>query len=561
MRSFIIRNITLLCLLVGAMTVLAQQKATLPCTFEPTMPKYEIRAVWLATIGGIDWPHSYKQEPQKKELCQILDSLKKVGINTVIMQARVRATTIYSSSLEPWDGCITGTPGKSPGYDPLAFAIDECHKRGMQLHAWVVTIPVGKWNGLGCSELRRNMPGLIKKIGEEGFMDPESEQTGEYLAKVCGEIVDKYDVDGIHLDYIRYPEKWKLRVSRSKGREYITNIVKAISKEVKTKKPWVMLSCSPIGKHDDLLRYRSNGWNARTAVCQDAQQWLSDGLMDALFPMMYFRNNQFFPFAIDWQEHANGRLVVPGLGIYFMDPREGNWKLGDVTRQLYVSRGLGIGHCFFRSDFLTRNTADLYSFMKHFNTLPALVPPMTWCSKQQPKTPTLIGINKDGRLEWENDSEVDSLDYVYNVYASSSFPVDVTNANNLMVTRLKSNSLLIDNKRIVNYAVTAQDRFGNESRPAQLRRLHATTEKPDVEPMVCIVDKTLRLPARPNTLDAYDIIIETIAGKRVAVLPYRSDSLDVSFLDEGCYQWRTLGKKKKRNHRMGFFNIKRSDLP
>ena len=111
-------------------------------------PKYESRAVWLTTIGGIDWPHSYAQssrtiQKQQEELCTILDQLQQAGVNQVLLQTRIRATTLYPSSLEPWDGCLSGIPGKSPGYDALDFAIDECHRRGMELHAWIVTLPIG----------------------------------------------------------------------------------------------------------------------------------------------------------------------------------------------------------------------------------------------------------------------------------------------------------------------------------------------------------------------------------------------------------------------------------
>ncbi len=136
-------------------------------TFSGPQPKHEVRAVWLTTIGGLDWPHSYAQsarsiEKQKQEMRHILDRLQQAGINTVLLQTRIRATTIYPSQLEPWDGCLSGCPGKSPGYDALKFAIDECHRRGMELHAWVVAIPVGKWDGLGCRTLRRRYPKLIK---------------------------------------------------------------------------------------------------------------------------------------------------------------------------------------------------------------------------------------------------------------------------------------------------------------------------------------------------------------------------------------------------------------
>ena len=239
-------------------------------------PKREVRAVWLTTIGGLDWPHCYSQhnssmQRQKQELTNILDKLQKAGINTVLLQTRVRGTMIYPSEYEPWDGCLSGFPGKSPGYDPLEFAINECHKRGMELHAWVVTIPVGKWNSLGCKRLRQRFPGVIRNIADEGYMNPEMPETANYLAKLCKEITENYDIDGINLDYIRYPETWKIKVSGNQGRRYITNIVETISKEVKSIKPWVKMSCSPIGKADDLTRYWSHGWNARNAVCQDAQ--------------------------------------------------------------------------------------------------------------------------------------------------------------------------------------------------------------------------------------------------------------------------------------------------
>ena len=174
--------------------------------------------MWLTTIGGLDWPRTYATntstiEMQKAELRQILDDYQRAGINTVLLQARVRATTIYPSKYEPWDGCVSGQPGRAPGYDPLAFASEECHRRGMELHAWVVTIPIGKWTSYGCNRLRKKYPSLVKKIGVEGYMDPEKIQTATYLADMCQEIVERYDVDGIHLDYIRYPEAWKQKVS------------------------------------------------------------------------------------------------------------------------------------------------------------------------------------------------------------------------------------------------------------------------------------------------------------------------------------------------------------
>ena len=440
-------------------------------------PKYEMRAVWLTTIGGIDWPQTHATtsstiERQKKELTTILDQLQQANINTVLLQARVRATTIFPSGREPWDACLSGKAGVSPGYDALQFAIDECHKRGMQCHAWIVTIPVGKWNSLGCKQLRQKYPKLIVKIGDEGYMNPEKAETGDYLAQFCREVTQRYDVDGIHLDYIRYPETWKLKVSRQQGRQYITGIVRKIHQAVKAEKPWVMLSCSPIGKYDDLSRYRSGGWNANTTVCQDAQGWLRDGLMDALFPMMYFQGDNFFPFAVNWKEYAYGRLVVPGLAAYMLHPKERNWPIDVIQREMYVLREQGMGHAFFRSKFLTDNTKGLYTFTKDFNREPALVPPMSWYGKRAPSSPLKLrhqrGMKAD-RLVWEQPRDYSGGDYLlYNIYASADYPVDITDARNIIATRQRASYLTVSHGgQALNYAVTAVDRYGNESAPVQ----------------------------------------------------------------------------------------------
>lgn len=178
-------------------------------------PKHEIRAVWLATIGGIDWPRTKVNgdsniEYQKKELTDILDRLQQANINTVILQTRIRGSVIYPSSYEPWDECLTGHSGKAPGYDPLLFAIEECHKRGMELHAWVVCIPLGKQQkqkNFGQQSIIKKHPSLCKSASGEVFMIPGQSGTAEYIASLCREIAEKYDVDGISLDYIRYPEK------------------------------------------------------------------------------------------------------------------------------------------------------------------------------------------------------------------------------------------------------------------------------------------------------------------------------------------------------------------
>lgn len=533
-------------------------------------PKYEVRAVWLTTIGGIDWPHSYAQsersaEKQKEELRAILDRLQKANINTVLLQTRIRATTIYPSQYEPWDGCLSGFPGKSPGYDALQFAIDECHKRGMEVHAWVVTIPVGKWNSYGCRQLRKRFPRLIKRIDQDGYMDPEATQTGCYLAEMCREIVQRYDVDGIHLDYIRYPETWKFRISKDQARGNITRIVEKIHQAVKKEKPWVKMSCSPIGKFDDLSRYWSHGWNAYTKVAQDAQAWLKEGLMDELFPMMYFRGDQFFPFAIDWKEHSYGKIIAPGLGIYFLDPKEGKWNISDITSELYHLRNIGEGHAFFRNKFLLDNHQGVYDFVTaHFNRYPALVPPMTWESNKRPQQPVTLFIEEnegtttlrwDNSLQYEDGTAIKTPSIYNNVYASKEYPVDVHDARNLILTRTTRRQLKTRTGNTPTYyAVTTTDGFGNESRAKQLNQTAVvkTTTRYGKACKLTTTGESIILPSSIHETDCQYIIVKNMQEQAVYITKPQNRKINIKKIKEGIY---TLNCVNYRNieHTLGTF--------
>nr|WP_315347330.1 family 10 glycosylhydrolase [Hoylesella enoeca] len=523
-------------------------------------PKYEVRAVWLTTIGGLDWPHCYARSQQsaakqQRELCHTLDRLKQAGINTVLMQTRIRGTMIYPSQYEPWDGCLSGIPGQSPGYDALKFAVDQCHKRGMEIQAWVVTVPVGKWDGMGCRRLRQRLPGLIRRIGAEGYMNPEDTRTSSWLADICDELTSNYDIDGIHLDYIRYPETWPIKISRDRARAHITNIVRTVYTRIKARKPWVKLSCSPVGKHDDLSRFWSHGWNAYTKVCQDAQGWLRAGIMDELFPMMYFQGNQFYPFAIDWAEQSNGRIIAPGLGTYFLSPREADWPLETITREMELLRRWRLGFAHFRSRFFTENVKGIYDFTAdEFDRSPALIPAMTWIHATRPMPPTSIGMavspgSTSTILSWQGARDRSDGPYLlYNVYSSRVYPVDITDADNLIAVRLQSTSIelpAVKGQRY--YAVTAVDRYGNESEPIQMPQPQAETAAGDLLPCD---GQTLRLPQKSPTMDADLIAIETLQGAIIATRPYRGVSIDIRDLPAGIYVIRSLNAQGV-SHRLG----------
>lgn len=465
----------------------------------PAQPKHEIRATWLTTLGGMDWPRSKAGNAsgirrQQKELCDLLDRLKAAGLNTVLLQTRLRGDLIYPSAIETFAESLTGHTGRNPGYDPLAFAIEECHKRGMELHAWMVTIPAGNTRQvqlLGRNSVVRKNRSICKLYQGNWYLDPGNPETKEYLSRIVKEITSRYDIDGIHFDYIRYPEQADKFPDKDTYRKYgrgkelqqwrrdnITEIVRRLYTDIKALKPWVKVSSSPIGKYRDTSRYPSRGWNAYHIVYQDAQKWLKEGIHDALFPMMYFQGNNFYPFALDWKENCGNRWVVPGLGIYFLSPREQDWPLDEIVRQLHFTRQIQLnGQAYFRNRFVLDNTKGLLDeLQENFYTTPALVPPMTWADSIAPSAPSLPSLRMlpDGKLHmsWQPSTDNGTGGITYHLYASDTYPVATTDARNLLETGLPHTEYEYApvspwrQKRY--FAVTAADRFGNESAPLEL---------------------------------------------------------------------------------------------
>jgi len=463
---------------------------------QPSFSLKEYRAVWLTTNLGLDWPRRPANSAedvrrQKRSLCEMLDRLQECGINTVLFQSRLRGTTAYASAIEPWDEAFAGKVGKAPAYDPLAFATEECHRRGMEIHAWVVAFPVQRVSTarqLGAKALHRLHPGLCQKCGEQYIMNPGMPETAGYLARICREIAENYDVDGIHLDYIRYPEKGiafddektfrKYGAGQTKSAWRTANVdrcVQAVHDAIKAVRPWIKISCSPIGKYSDLTRQSSRGWNARDAVSQDAQRWLEKGWMDMLFPMMYFDGDNFYPFLADWREHDAGRPIVPGLGIWFLDKKERDWPLSAIQRQMSVSRLAGLGGaCFFRAKHLLDNEKGLYDWLKnHFYAIPATVPPMAGRADTIAPAAPEISLQIEGNtllLSWK--PVADATPITYNVYRTDSASTPFLLARRLRETSY-SRLLTLPSLRHTHYAVTAVDAWGNESEIK--RRVYSST--------------------------------------------------------------------------------------
>lgn len=463
------------------------------------LPKHEVRAAWITAVYGLDWPRTRATSPermrkQQDELVEILDKLKAANFNTVLFQTRTRGDVLYQSSIEPYNSILTGKVGGDPGYDPLTFAIEECHKRGMECHAWMVSIPLGNKKhvaSLGKESVTKKKAAICVPYKNEYFLNPGHPQTKEYLMSLVREVVKRYDVDGVHFDYLRYPENAprfpdgydykryaKGRSLAQWRRDNITDIVRYIYKEVKALKPWVKVSTSPVGKYRDTSRYSSRGWNAYHTVYQDVQGWLGEGIQDQIYPMQYFRGNHFYPFALDWKEQSNGRHIIPGLGIYFLDPAEGNWTLDEIERQMHFIRAQKLeGEAHYRVKYLMDNTQGLYDTLeKNFYTAPALQPAMPWIDSVPPTPPTNLRTEQLAEgyllLRWNPATDNDRQNApTYVVYGSDTYPVDISNPENILAQRVQGTEFIYapifpwTTRKY--FAVTAVDRCGNESKAAQ----------------------------------------------------------------------------------------------
>ena len=563
-----------LCLLQTAVVLNTSAQTLFSLERQHDIPLREVRAIWLTTLKGLDWPKKAAVTPaetelQKQALVRILDQLQRAGINTVLFQSRIRATTAYPSAIEPWDGVFTGTPGKAPLYDPLQFALDECHKRGMELHAWVVAYPicdVKVAKQLGKQALPNQHRNWCQRCGDKWMMDPGVPGTDDHIANICAEIVEKYDVDGIHLDYIRYPEKGipfnDYRTYRKYGKgkdrnewrkENVDRAVQKIHDAVKGVRPWVKISCSPVGKYADLAQQSSYGWNARDAVHQDAQAWLRKGWMDMIFPMMYFDGKHFYPFVQDWQEHSYGRLVVPGLGTYLLHPQQKDWKLDDFRRQMLFSREIGTaGHAQFRSLFFTDNVKGIYDYVaEDLYRKPVQTPPMVWEDDIAPTMPKVNIIAEQHAIELNWTASTDNHPegpIKYNIYYCPTDSFDLQKAEPLAFgvkeCHYKHYPALLSSRRGY-YAVTAVDAYGNESKGKAISAFPLPATRHFMAPK----ENMLTIP---DVDGAEFVLICDITGRPIKATNYQ-EKVNVASLKPGYYMMRTLGKKGKSHYLFTFW--------
>jgi uncharacterized lipoprotein YddW (UPF0748 family) len=446
-------------------------------------PKQEVRAAWITTAFSLDWPGENITgiEKQQRELIRILNKLKEANFNTVFFQVRSRGDVVYNSRFEP----VCSNVAVSTQYDPLSFAVEECHKRGMELHAWFTPYNLGRNSKSPTVCNNSDIVKLCKTTDSknEYFFDPGNPQTNYYLISLIKEIVYNYDIDGFHFDRIRYPDtagyfddsqtfrKYGRYNQNTKEwrRENINNFVYAAYDAIKAIKPWVQVSSAVVGVYSSLPSVRRPYMKAYDDALQDPADWLRKGKHDFIVPMMYYTNDLFLPSLYNWIDYSYGRFVVPGLGIFKLDEKEGNWSPEWIINQIQYSRKNNAqGNAFYRTFFLTENKKGIMDELaRSCYTNPALLYPLTWLRNTPPPPPQNPVIIKNSEnaaiLQWEERKKENSEKVFYNIYYSTRTPVDTSDPKNLLATRLDTTSVSIKYPVGYYFVVTSYDRYHNES--------------------------------------------------------------------------------------------------
>lgn len=361
-------------------------------------PAREFRAAWVATVYNLDWPSraGLAAEQQRAELLQILNQAAQLRLNAIILQVRPNADALYKSSLEPWSAWLSG-PGVNPGYDPLAFAIAEGHRRGIEIHAWFnpfrATI-IGKPVGSGHIATRR--PELIKTAGKITLLNPSHSDAQQHVLKVIMDVVRRYDIDGVHLDDYFYPYPPHHNISDgmtpARRRAAIDAFVSRLYASVKAAKPWVRVGISPFGVwRPGTPSGIQAGVDAYEHLACDARKWLSKGWVDYLAPQLYWpcEGPQSFPVLMQWWSSINpSRPIWPGISTANIGSKINRAEIG---RQLDFARRYArqsSGHLFWSWRSIGRNSGGIQSELAARYRGFAVPPAMPWCGSARPARPT-----------------------------------------------------------------------------------------------------------------------------------------------------------------------------
>ena len=485
--------------------------------------KREMRSVWIATVFNIDWPkgdHYGKPDQMKADLIAYLEACKTANLNSVCFQVRPMCDAFYKSSYEPWSSYLSGSRGTDPGWDPLAFAVQEAHKRGLRIDAWVNPYRYSKfstqpwagesWSNAKDAEARKH----LLTYGGVSILDPAQQWTIDRIVNVCVEIITKYDVDGLVFDDYFYPEKiptsssagdyseWK-NSGTSLGfgdwrRDNVNRMVKAVYAAVQQHRPDCSFGISPAGvscsdaavakKHGVEPIPRGSDWQYN-GIFSDPVQWLEDKSIDYISPQIYWsttnRDAPYIPLTQWWSKVANqfGRhhyashyntsesVLTPGNAASYIQ------MLYQISANRSNTLNNAPGSIFFSAKCLKEGSwgSTFANYVaQNIYTHKAIPPAMTWKAKANYKKPGNL-VKNGKQLSWDAVSNDKMCRYaIYAVPKSTSMPYASTAQNGINSEYLEdvayTNSYELPADKADNYwyAVTALDAANNEYEAATI---------------------------------------------------------------------------------------------
>ena len=466
-------------------------------------PKREFRGAWIQTVNG-----QFRGMPpaqMQQVLVGELNALQEAGINAIIFQVRPEADAFYMSGYEPWSRYLTGVQGQDPSplWDPMLFMINECHKRGMEFHAWInpYRVKTSLKNKLASTHIYNEHPEWFVTYGDQLFFDPALPESREYICRIIADIVSRYDVDAIHMDDYFYPypipgkefPDGQSFARYGKGfdnkadwrRSNVNTLIKKIHETIRSLKPWVKFGVSPFGiyrnQSSDPLGSDTRGLQNYDDLYADVLLWLREGWVDYNIPQIYWeighKAADYVTLVDWWAKHSEGRPLFIGQSVVntveHADPE--NPSINQLPRKMAWQRAYQTieGSCQWYASAVADNVG-LYrdALIKVYHKYPALLPVFDFIDNKVPgKVRKMKCVwTEDGYvLFWTAPKAKTEMDRAvqYVVYRfDSKEKVDISDPSHIVaVTRNTFYKLPYeDGKKKYRYVVTALDRLHNESK-------------------------------------------------------------------------------------------------
>ena len=466
-------------------------------------PKREFRGAWIQAVNGQF--RGIPTEKLKQTLIDQLNSLQGAGINAIIFQVRPEADALYASQLEPWSRFLTGVQGQAPSpyWDPMQFMIDECHKRGMEFHAWInpYRVKTSLKSELSPNHLYNIHPEWFVTYNNQLFFDPALPESRRHICMVVADIVSRYDVDAIHMDDYFYPYPAKgmdfpddASFARYGGgftnradwrRSNVNILIQKIHETIRGLKPWVKFGISPFGiyrnEKNDPLGSKTNGLQNYDDLYADVLLWARNGWVDYNIPQIYWQIGHpaadYETLVKWWAKNTENRPLFIGQSvmntIQNADPK--NPSVNQLPRKMALERAYQTigGSCQWPASAVVENAGKYRdALVQEYHKYPALVPVFDFMDDKAPgKVRKVKKVwTEDGyMLFWTAPRAKDEMDRAvqYVVYRfGDKERVNIDDASHIVaVTRNNFYKLPYkDGKNKYRYVVTALDRLHNESK-------------------------------------------------------------------------------------------------